>query len=63
MKKITTIIATIFVIIYLLIGLGIDRYNEYQASKKETFIESLRRDNDRYLPSHFIRIVFWPLYI
>jgi hypothetical protein len=62
MKKTTSIAATILVIVYLLIGLGIDRYNEYQDSQNESFVEGLARENNRYSPSHLAKIIFWPFY-
>jgi hypothetical protein len=63
MKKLLSLIATIIVVIYFLIGLGLDQYQDYKASQNETFIEGLARENDRYSPFHILRIISWPLYL
>lgn len=63
MKKSAKIIITGIVILYLLIGLGIDRYSEYKESQKESLLEGIARENDKYSPNHLVQIILWPIYL
>lgn len=63
MKKATKLILAGIVVLYLLIGLGIDRYSEYKASQNESLLEGLARENDKYSPNHLVQILLWPIYL
>jgi hypothetical protein len=63
MKNSLKIILTGIIIIYLLIGLGIDQYSDYKLSQSESLLEGVARDLDRYGPGHIMSIVFWPFYL
>jgi hypothetical protein len=63
MKKTLKLLLTGILISYLLIGIGIDRYDEYKSSQTENFPEGLSREINRYSPSHLISIIFWPFYL
>lgn len=57
------LVLTCVIIIYLLIGLGIETYSDYKSNQNEGFLEGLARDNGKYSPSHLLSILLWPFYI
>jgi hypothetical protein len=63
MKKLSQFIIPAIIVIYLVIGLGIDQYTEFQESQNDTFLEALERENNRLSPGHIWRIVMWPFYL
>lgn len=67
MKRTVKIILAGIVVIYLLIGIGIEIYYEFKASQNESLLEGLlggvARDNERLAPWNLIKIIFWPLYL
>ncbi len=63
MKKGKSTIIGVVIVVYLLIGLGIDSYRDYKLSQTETIIEGIARENNKYSPGHLLRIIFWPFYL